>query len=138
MVTYSKTQFDMKTQFKISYFTATGLKGSFLEFHTSERFDTYIQGGYMKDVTEVKVEATGFTTENRENAQFDCVAAILNQLGGGATAKYTQDQLDALAITEIGHDGTIYDVTSVDGQVACKDSGRFYYVPFVSKTFYPN
>lgn len=128
----------MKTQFKISYFTATGLKGSFLEFHTSEHFDTYIQGGYMKDVTEVKVQATGYTTDNHENAKFDCLAAILHQLSGGKVANYSQDQLDALSITEIGHDGTIYDVTSVDGQVVCKDSGRFYYVPFVVKTFYPN
>lgn len=125
----------MKTQFKISYFTAKGLKDSFYEFHSKDPQSDYalnIVGGYMKDVTEVKVEATGFNTDNIEDARLNRLAQIINFLNGDAAApSIEQSELDALGIKAIAHNGITYHVIAGSvGLVANQVSE--YYQPHVT------
>ena len=131
----------MKTQYKISYYNAQGLKNSFDEFHKSapkSDYELYILGGYMNDVTEVKVEATGLTTDNIEAARAKHVGHILNAVAGH-TSPYTitQSELDMLDLGEFHHNGVKYRVTAPNGVTVAEPIGE-YNVPFVVNTFYPN
>jgi hypothetical protein len=102
----------MKAQFKISYFTAIGLKDSFYEFHTTERFNTDIVGGYMKDVTKVTVEATGLTTDNIEAARQSRLAQVINYLNGdNDLCEIPQSEIDALGINKVSHNGIVYEIS---------------------------
>lgn len=117
----------MKSQFKISYFNAQGLKDSFYEFHPTERFDTCILGGYMKDVTKVMVEATGLTTDTIEEARMEHCPHILNVImGNKASHAITQGQLDMLGLGEFKSNGIHYKVTAPNGVAVIEAIGEYF------------
>lgn len=129
----------MKTQYKISYFTINGLKDSFYEFHKSEpKSDPqlYIQGGYMKDVTKITVEATGFTTDNIEAARHSMVVTALNLVSAQAEAtKCTQSDLDALGVSDLKSMGVHYAIAAPDGIMVATVIGD-YHEPMSTSRYY--